>query len=97
MSNPSLFWFWHPPLSHNIEHKVTEAQDIDSATFALQVDILSHNAGTHLIVVGLVVSVEVRLSIVVGDRSLCVESDIVFHLQGMIIALWCIVITPRLN
>ena len=97
MSNRSLFWFWHPSLSHNIEYKVTEAQDIDSATFALQVDILSHNAGTHLIVVGLAICVEVRLSIVVGDRSLCVESDGVFYLQGMTVALWCIVLTPRLN
>ena len=43
------------------------------------------------------VCVEVRLSIVVGDRSLCVESDGVFYLQGMTVALWCIVLTPRLN
>ena len=42
------------------------------------------------------VCVEVRLSIVVGDRSLCVESDREFHLQGMRLALWCIVLTPRL-
>ena len=97
MSNRSLFWFWHPSLGHNIEYKVTEAQYIDSGTFALQVDVLSHNAGTHLIVVGLAVCVEVCLSIVVGDRSLCVKSDRVFHLQGMTVALWCIVITPRLN
>ena len=74
MSNRSLFWFWQPPLSHDIEYKVTEAQDVNSGAFALQVDILPHNAGPHLVVVWLTIRVEVCLSVVIGDRGLSVES-----------------------
>ena len=56
-------------------HKVTEAQDVDSGTFPFQVDIFSHNASTHLVVVGLPVRIEVCLSIIVGNCCLGVESD----------------------
>ena len=56
-------------------HKVTEAQDIDSGTFSFKVDIISHNASTHLVVVGLLVRIEVCLSIIVGNCCLGVESD----------------------
>ena len=83
MTNRYLFWFWHSSMSHNIEYKVTESDDIDSGTFGLQVDILPHNTSTHLVVVGFAVRVEVCLSVEVGDRGLCVESEWAFHLLDM--------------
>ena len=65
MSNRYLFSFGHSSLCHNLQYKITEAHDIDSGTFALQVDILSHNARSHLIVVGLAVCIEVSLAVVI--------------------------------
>ena len=74
MSNRSLFWFWQHPLSNNIEYEVTEAQGVDSGAFAFQIQVLPNNAGPHLVVVWFAIRVEVCLSVVVGDRSLSVES-----------------------
>ena len=65
MSNRYLFSFGNTSLGHNLEYKITEAHDINSGSFALQVDILPHNTSPHLIVVGLAVCIEVSLAVVI--------------------------------